>query len=41
LPIVDDDGHLLGVLSIRNVLQARIDTLTRQLDEARSIRDAR
>jgi len=41
LPIVDDDGHLLGTLSIRNVLQARIDTLTRQLDEARSIRDAR
>ena len=41
LPIVDDDGHLLGMLSIRNVLQTRIDTLTRQLDEARSIRDAR
>jgi CBS domain-containing protein len=38
LPIVDDDGHLLGVLSIRNVLQARIDTLTRQLDEARALR---
>jgi len=41
LPIVDDDGKLLGVLSIRNVLQARIDTLTRQLDEARSVREAR
>ena len=41
LPIVDDDGHLLGMLSIRNVLQTRIDTLTRLLDEARSIRDAR
>jgi len=41
LPIVDDEGHLLGTLSIRNVLQTRIDTLTRQLDEARSIRDAR
>lgn len=41
LPIVDDDGRLLGMLSIRNVLQARIDTLTRQLDEARSIRDSR
>ncbi len=38
LPIVDDDGRLLGMLSIRNVLQARIDTLTRQLDEARSAR---
>jgi hypothetical protein len=38
---VDDDGQLLGMLSIRNVLQARIDALTRQLDEVRSIRDVR
>ena len=37
LPIVDDDGRLLGMLSIRNVLQAQIDTLTRQLDQARSV----
>ena len=37
LPIVEDDGRLLGMLSIRNVLQARIQTLTRQLDQARSI----
>jgi len=37
LPIVDDDGRLLGMLSIRNVLQARIDTLTRQLDHVRSV----
>jgi len=36
LPIVDDEGRLLGMLSIRNVLQARIDTLTKQLDQARS-----
>lgn len=41
LPIVDDDGRLLGMLSIRDVLQARIDTLTRQLDEAKSTRIAR
>jgi CBS domain-containing protein len=41
LPIVDDDGRLLGMLSIRNVLQARIDALTRQLDEVRSIRSSR
>ena len=41
LPIVDDDGRLLGMLSIRNVLQARIDTLTRQLDEARSVRSSK
>jgi CBS domain-containing protein len=37
LPIVDDNGGLLGMLSIRNVLQARIDTLTRQLDRVRSV----
>lgn len=37
LPIVDDDGKLLGMLSIRNVLQARIDTLSRQLDQARAV----
>jgi len=37
LPIVDDDGRLLGMLSIRNLLQARIDTLTGQLDQARSV----
>ncbi len=41
LPIVDDDGRLLGTLSIRDVLQARIDALTRQLDEARSTRATR
>ncbi len=37
LPIVKDDGHLLGMLSIRNVLQARIDLLTLQLDQARAV----
>ncbi len=37
LPIVDDNGRLLGMLSIRNVLQARIDTLTRQLDGVRFV----
>jgi len=37
LPIVDDDGRLLGVLSLRNLLQAQIDTLTSQLDQARAV----
>lgn len=37
LPIVEDDGRLLGMLSIRNVLQARINELARQLDQARSV----
>ena len=37
LPIVDEDGQLLGMLSIRNLLQARVDTLTRQIDQVRSV----
>ena len=32
LPIVDDQGRLLGMLSIRNLLQARVDELTQRLD---------
>lgn len=31
LPIVDDEGKLLGVLSIRHVLEAKIDLLAEQL----------
>jgi CBS domain-containing protein len=34
LPVVGDDGKLLGMLSIRNVLAAKIDDLTRRLDRA-------
>ena len=32
LPVVDDEGKLLGMLSIRNLLQWRIDALTQELD---------
>jgi CBS domain-containing protein len=32
LPIVDGSGKLLGMLSIRNLLQARVDELSQQLD---------
>lgn len=32
LPVVDEGGRLLGILSIRNLLQAQIDQLTHQLD---------
>jgi CBS domain-containing protein len=32
LPIVDDSGHLLGMLSIRNLLEWRVDDLTQELD---------
>jgi CBS domain-containing protein len=32
LPIVDKNGRLLGVLSIRNILEAKIDELAQQLE---------
>jgi CBS domain-containing protein len=32
LPIADASGKLLGILSIRHLLQARVDDLTSQLD---------
>ena len=32
LPIVDDGGRLLGILSLRNLLQWRTDDLGRELD---------
>lgn len=32
LPIADDQGKLLGMLSIRHLLQWRVDDLTRELD---------
>ena len=35
LPVVDSLGRLLGMLSIRHVLEARVDDLLQQLSEAR------
>lgn len=32
LPVVDDNGRLLGIVSIRHILQSRIDDLTQELD---------
>jgi CBS domain-containing protein len=32
LPVVNDSGKLLGILSIRNLLEWRIDGLTQELD---------
>ena len=32
LPVVNDEGKLLGMLSIRNLLQSQVDELTQQLD---------
>jgi CBS domain-containing protein len=34
LPVVGDGGKFLGMLSIRNVLEAKIDELSRQLGSA-------
>jgi CBS domain-containing protein len=31
LPVADDSGRLLGILSIRNLLEWRVDDLTREL----------
>jgi CBS domain-containing protein len=33
MPIVDERGKVLGVLSIRNILEARIDDLLAELDD--------
>jgi CBS domain-containing protein len=38
LPIVDGDARLLGMLSIRHVLEARIDELVEELNQARAER---
>ena len=32
LPVVDNDGKVLGILSIRNILEARIDDLLGELE---------
>jgi len=32
LPVVDDQGKVLGILSIRNILEARIDDLLEELE---------
>ena len=34
LPVVEDDGRLIGILSIRHVLERKVDELTRQLQES-------
>jgi CBS domain-containing protein len=32
LPVADDSGKLLGILSIRNLLECRVDELSRELE---------
>jgi CBS domain-containing protein len=34
MPIVDEQGKVLGICSIRNILEARVDDLLAQLDRA-------
>lgn len=34
MPVVDEDGRVLGILSIRHILQGRIDDLLQQLQSA-------
>ena len=36
MPIVDERGKVLGICSIRNILQARIDDLLAELDSKRA-----
>ena len=39
LPVVDHDSKLLGMLSIRNVLQSRVDDLTQELEMLHQARE--
>jgi CBS domain-containing protein len=34
LPVVEENGKLIGILSIRHVLERKVDELTRQLEHA-------
>lgn len=34
MPVVDDHGKVLGILSIRHILEARIDDLLQQLEKS-------
>lgn len=37
LPVVEDDGRLIGILSIRHVLERQVDELTAQIRESASV----
>lgn len=40
LPVVEDDGRLIGILSIRHVLERKVDELTLQIAESTSMETA-
>jgi len=37
LPVVEDDGRLIGILSIRHVLERKVNELTNQIRESTSV----
>jgi CBS domain-containing protein len=37
LPVVEDDGRLIGILSIRHVLERKVDELTTQISESANV----
>ena len=37
MPIVDEHGKVLGICSIRNILEARVDSLMTQLERSASV----
>jgi CBS domain-containing protein len=37
LPVVEDDGRLIGILSIRHVLERKVDELTAQIRESATV----
>jgi CBS domain-containing protein len=37
LPVVEDDGRLIGILSIRHVLERKVDELTAQIRESTNV----
>jgi CBS domain-containing protein len=37
LPVIEDDGRLIGILSIRHVLERKVDELTSQIRESASV----
>ncbi|HVJ04636.1 MAG TPA: CBS domain-containing protein [Candidatus Saccharimonadales bacterium] len=37
LPVVEDDGRIIGILSIRHVLERKVDELTAQIRESANV----
>ena len=37
LPVIEDDGRLIGILSIRHVLERKVDELTAQISDSAKV----